>query len=132
MIITVLNGGQWIDSCMESIIKQTAVQSQQIQQLQATTHKLHSGEAQNPFMSTMTNSPNTILACDATTTTTNNIATSNLHDLAPIIEVCVFDDCSNDNTLKILNKWRIHLREHFNINMHIVENKTGKSRGGNL
>ncbi|XP_037808922.1 UDP-GlcNAc:betaGal beta-1,3-N-acetylglucosaminyltransferase-like protein 1 [Lucilia sericata] len=128
VIITVLNGGPWIDSCMESIIKQTAVQTQQ--QLQ-TLEKLHLDEAQNPFMSTMTNSPKT--TATTATTPTHNLATSLLDDnddvLKPLIEVCVFDDCSSDDTLKLLYKWQLNLRENFNIDMHIVENLTGKPKG---
>lgn len=161
MIITVLNGGPWIDSCMESIIKQTAVQAhaqylqqqqqeihlQQEQQIQHTNNKqllqeiaikLPYDKAQTPFMSTMTSSPNTLLNTTTnnaiTITTTCEIATScNLPvptPPPPLIEVCVFDDCSSDNTLSKLLKWREYLREHFKVTMLIVENVTGKSKGG--
>lgn len=165
MIITVLNGGPWIDSCMESIIKQTAVQAhaqylqqqqeeihlQQEQQIkhknneqkqQENTIKLHYNKAQTPFLTTMTSSPNTLLNTTtltapnaATFTTTSSTATScNLpstsSSLAPLIEVCVFDDCSSDNTLSKLLKWREYLREHFKVTMLIIENETGKSKGG--
>ena len=129
MIITVLNGDQWIDNCLESIVKQTFVQSLK-QKIPISSDEQRQYEAQNPFLTTMTHTLNT---------TQTLTATSQLNEVfikpeaRPVqIEVCVFDDCSCDNTLKILNKWQTRLKELNNIEMKIIENSTGKSKGGQL
>lgn len=131
MIITILNGDKWIDNCMESIVKQTAVQSHERHQ-KRNHHELQPYvtqhyEAQNPFMSTMTTSPLQLATRKTIDIKSNNaVALQQLH-----IEVCVFDDFSCDNTPQILLKWQHNLRENYNIEMKIVSNTMGKSKGGN-
>ncbi|KAM7354473.1 queuosine-tRNA galactosyltransferase-like [Cochliomyia hominivorax] len=133
VIITVLNGGPWIDSCMESIIKQTTVQTHvqlqqqkqhKMQQQELKTEKMHVNKAQNPFMSTITSSTNAFCLTEATGGNSPFIPSS-----PPQIEVCVFDDCSKDNTVEVLTKWQCVLREQFKVAMLIIENTTGKSKG---
>lgn len=118
---------------MESIIKQTAVHSHwQQQELHCPEHqhqqliseKLQHATAQEPFLSTTVVSPN------SSSTLANGIKSSDFQTLLkPIIEVCVFDDCSSDDTLKILQKWQVYLK-HLNIAMRIIENTTGEPKGG--
>lgn len=46
------------------------------------------------------------------------------------VEVCVFDDCSSDCTFQMLCEWEKKLKEYDNVDMRIVTNMTGASKGG--
>lgn len=154
MIITVLNGEKWVDGCMKSIVKQTILDGYKGYAEQGggdgvVLSKYHSlQEAQTPFMSnTLTSTTlSTLTVATTTTTTSPSQATSSTpnetelhtrstrnaspHLLIQQIEICVFDDCSCDNTYNMLRSWQEKLKRQFNISMYILQNNTGKPKGG--
>lgn len=155
MIITVLNGEKWIDSCMKSIVKQTILAdykgyAEEEGEDGVVLSKYHSlQEAQTPFMSnTLTSTTLSTLTVATTTTTSPSQATTSTpnetelhtrstrnaspHLLIQQIEICVFDDCSCDNTYNLLRSWQDILKRQFNISMYILQNNTGKPKGGIL
>ncbi|XP_061387658.1 UDP-GlcNAc:betaGal beta-1,3-N-acetylglucosaminyltransferase-like protein 1 [Musca vetustissima] len=140
IIITVLNGAKWVDGCMESIINQTAVRK-------CKTNTL--GEAQTPDVSKTMTSPTTFVVTaknnsnsdstfaqltkqQATSITTNESRQEHQRQSSESllqIEICVFDDCSCDNTYDLLCSWQKTLREIYNIPMIILKNSTGLTKG---
>ncbi|XP_073824130.1 queuosine-tRNA galactosyltransferase-like [Musca autumnalis] len=135
VIITVLNGAKWIDGCMKSIINQTAV-------IKCQTNV--ASEAQTPFVvsKTMTSPTSTKFSTNHDTVlvqttkqatspilTTTKESKQELSQESLKIEICVFDDCSCDNTYNLLSAWQKALREIYNIPMTIVKNDTGQSKG---
>uniref|UniRef100_A0A1I8PZM2 Glycosyltransferase 2-like domain-containing protein n=1 Tax=Stomoxys calcitrans TaxID=35570 RepID=A0A1I8PZM2_STOCA len=142
VIITVLNGAKWIDSCMKSIVKQTAVpQSQQSRMHEAQTPFVLSNSSRN---TTMTSPTLTSLGVANTTSlsatspsppphpapeATSSMRVASKADSMLQIEICVFDDCSCDNTFKLLCSWQCILRDSYRIRMHIEKNETGKTKG---
>ncbi|XP_058986246.1 UDP-GlcNAc:betaGal beta-1,3-N-acetylglucosaminyltransferase-like protein 1 isoform X2 [Musca domestica] len=134
VIITVLNGAKWIDGCMKSIINQTAVIKCQINTV---------SEAQTPLVSKTMTSPTTSLL-PAKNNSNDDMAFVQLPKQATSIvrgssesqpkvvlsvEICVFEDCSCDNTYDLLCSWQRTLRESYKIPMIILRNNTGQPKG---
>lgn len=135
VIITVLNGAKWIDGCMKSIINQTAV-------IKCQTNTV--SEAQTPLVSKTMTSPTTSLL-PAKNNSNDDMAFAQLPKQATSIvrgssesqpkvvlsvEICVFEDCSCDNTYDLLCSWQRTLRESYKIPMIILRNNTGLPKGG--
>ncbi|XP_053957923.1 UDP-GlcNAc:betaGal beta-1,3-N-acetylglucosaminyltransferase-like protein 1 [Anastrepha ludens] len=115
IIVTVLNGEKWIDSCFRSILQQCTAVRLQKQQLQPK--QMHREQHNNV-------DGNELLAYVASTTAKEEVEQKQKFQ----IEVCVFDDCSKDGTADMLKLWQ-HKFNNYRIPMHIVQNESGKSKG---
>ncbi|KAI9586665.1 UDP-GlcNAc:betaGal beta-1,3-N-acetylglucosaminyltransferase-like protein 1 [Glossina fuscipes] len=111
VIITILNGSKWITNCMQSILQQTAVKK---------TNKAQDATTTN--ISNRTNRTTSLIHLNKEKKTQKNLA-------EVFVEVCVFDDCSSDCTFQMLCEWEKKLKEYDNVDMRIVTNMTGSSKG---
>ncbi|XP_069962866.1 queuosine-tRNA galactosyltransferase isoform X2 [Bactrocera oleae] len=116
IIVTVLNGEKWVDNCFRSILRQcTAVhvqkQQQQSKQMQPAEHKWVDD--------------NKLLAHVTSPGETKEVESKQKFK----IEVCVFDDCSTDDTMEMLTLWQRKFGGQ-RIRMFIVRNESEKPKGG--
>ncbi|XP_055389404.1 UDP-GlcNAc:betaGal beta-1,3-N-acetylglucosaminyltransferase-like protein 1 [Condylostylus longicornis] len=108
VIITIFNGEKWVESCFKSILSQKI-------SLDSSEDYNHNCDCNSHEISYQK---------------LNHKKCNTYFYTIPLIkiELCIFDDASTDNTLKLLNQWEEIFKNH-NIDVKIFRNTTGKPKG---